>query len=294
ESGFCADGVCCSVASCGEGSSCAAADSTTPGVCLKKKGVACTKADDCASGRCVDGVCCDAACNGQCEACDVTGSEGTCTPVVGAPHGSDRKACDDKPEKDCAKAQCDGKARDKCDGFVNGATVSCGAVSCTSDKRFQATGTCNGVGGCSMPEPKACTPYACDATTPTGCKSTCASDDDCAADFKCDGGTCVTGAKCSDDRLSSIDKSGVAKDCRPYRCATDGKCATSCATSDDCAPGTACDPNAKACVVYTGSSEEGDGGCAMGTRGARSSAGSIALILALGALLRRRRPGMHR
>jgi len=289
ESGFCADGVCCSVASCGEGSSCAGADSTAFGTCLKKKGVACTKADECATGRCVDGFCCDLACSGQCEACDLTGSEGTCTPVVGVPHGADRMACDVLDAKDCAKAQCDGTTRDKCVGFANGGTTSCGMTSCTSDKRFQAIGACDGAGKCAMPEPKPCTPFACDATASTGCKTTCAADDDCAADFKCEAGACIQGAKCSDDRLSSIDKAGASKNCSPYRCGSDGKCATSCATSDDCAPGTVCDTNVKACIVYTVDDTGGDGGCGCSTPGSDTSPRVYALgaLMAL-ALLRRR------
>jgi len=288
ESGFCADGVCCSAGSCGEGSSCADASSTTPGACLKKKGVACTKADECATGRCVDGYCCDLACNGQCEACDVSGSEGTCTPVVGAPH-KERTACDTLDAKDCAKAQCDGKARDKCDGFVNGGTTSCGVASCTSDKRYQKTGACDGAGKCAMPDPVPCTPYACDATAPSGCKTACATDDECATDYKCEAGACIQGAKCSDDRSQSIDKAGVAKDCKPYRCGSDGKCATACATSDDCASGTTCDPNAKACVIYTVDDSGGDGGCGCSTPGRGRDYGYTMLALVALVALRRRR-----
>jgi len=288
DSGFCADSVCCSVASCGEGSACAGFDTTTPGTCLRKKGVTCTKADECASGRCVDGFCCDAACNGQCEACDVSGSEGTCTPVVGLPH-KERTSCDTLDAKDCAKAQCDGKARDKCDGFANGGTTSCGAAACTMDKRYQAIGACDGAGKCAMPEPKPCTPYACDATASTGCKSTCSVDDDCAADFKCEAGACIQGAKCSEDRTKSIDKAGVEKSCSPYRCGSDGKCATSCATSEDCATGTVCDTNVKACVVYTVDDAGGDGGCGCSTPGkGEPRAYLLGALIAL-AMLRRSR-----
>lgn len=46
---------------------------------------ACLSAADCKSGFCTDGVCCDRACNGQCEACDVSGSVGTCAPILGTP-----------------------------------------------------------------------------------------------------------------------------------------------------------------------------------------------------------------
>jgi len=285
---FCVDSVCCGTASCADGASCAAADTTTPGACLKKKGAACTKADECATGRCVDGFCCDLACSGQCEACDIKGSEGTCTPVVGAPHGTERTACDTREATACDKAQCDGKARDKCDGFVNGGTTTCGVASCTTDKRYQKVGACDGAGKCATPDPVPCTPYACDAAAPSGCKSTCATDDDCAADYKCEAGACIQGAKCSDDRSQSIDKTGVAKDCKPYRCGSDGKCATSCATSDDCASGTACDANAKACVIYTVDDAGGDGGCGCTTPGRGRDYGyAVLALIALGALRRR-------
>jgi hypothetical protein len=292
--GFCTDGVCCSVSSCGSGSSCAAADATTPGACLKKKGITCTRGDECATGHCVDGTCCDTACGGQCEACDVGGSEGTCTPVVGKPH-TGRSTCDDKADTDCAKAQCDGKTRDKCAGFANGGTVSCGVDSCTTDKRFQKKGTCDGVGGCTVPDPKPCTPYVCDATSPTGCKTACTADTDCAADYKCDTGVCIQGAKCSDDLLSSIDKTGTAKACTPYRCGADGKCATSCGSSDDCAPGTVCDDTVKACVVVqdnTAGDQGGGCGCEVVGGGSSTSkalgGGMFAALLALGMARRKR------
>jgi MYXO-CTERM domain-containing protein len=220
----------------------------------------------------------------------VGGSEGTCTPVVGVPHGTDRKACDDKADTDCAKAQCDGKTRDKCEGFKNGGTTSCGADACTEDKRFQKKGACDGAGGCSMPEPKPCTPYVCDVASPTGCKSSCTADTDCVTDYRCDGGVCVQGVKCSEDRLSSIDKSGASKSCSPYRCGSDGKCSTSCGSSDDCAPGTICDTTVKACVILQIEAQEGDGGCSTTPRSSRSFAWAMGLLVALGVVRRRRYP----
>jgi MYXO-CTERM domain-containing protein len=259
---------------------------------LKKKGIVCSKADDCATGLCVDGVCCDVACNGECEACDVKGSEGTCTPVVGPPHGAARASCDTLDPTDCGKTQCDGKARDKCNGFVNGGTTSCGVVSCTSDKRYQKTGACDGAGKCALPDPVPCNPYACDATAPSGCKATCANDDDCANDFRCEAGKCIQGAQCNEDRSQSTDKKGVTTDCRPYRCGSDGKCASSCATSDDCAAGTTCDPNAKACVLFSADSTDNSGGCGCATPGDSGRApGSwlwFATLVGLGAARRRR------
>src|SRR5205085_537118 len=158
----------------------------------------CGAGTECASSHCVDSVCCDKACDGQCEACAVTGSAGTCTAVTGAPQGS-RSACDSLDAKDCAHASCDGVTRDKCVGFANGATTSCGTDACTDDKKLQKKGACDGKGGCAKPDPISCLEYVCDSST-TACKSSCTSDADCSADYKCDAGTgkCVQGSTCSE------------------------------------------------------------------------------------------------
>jgi MYXO-CTERM domain-containing protein len=289
-SGFCTDGVCCEVSGCGSGSACAALPSAQAGKCLKRNGVTCGGPGECASGHCVDGVCCDVACGGQCEACNVGGSEGTCTPVVGDPKGTTRAACDAKADDACDKRQCDGTARDKCNGWKNGATTACGGDACLADKRLQRHGSCDGLGGCRYPDPTSCSPFACDVTAATGCKSTCASEADCADGFGCDGGKCVQGAKCSDDRLSSVDKTGVMTSCAPYRCGPDGKCLTQCGTSDDCTPGTSCDDTVRACVVLKAGETTSSGGCDVstgsgGARDALAAAGALALL----GLARRRR-----
>lgn len=52
---------------------------------LLDAGSTCSQDDECHSEICVDGVCCDTACGGgatdDCQACNVSGSEGTCSPV---------------------------------------------------------------------------------------------------------------------------------------------------------------------------------------------------------------------
>jgi hypothetical protein len=289
KSGFCALGVCCEVASCGSGSACAAAPSAQAGKCLKQNGVTCAGPTECASGHCVDGVCCDAACNGQCEGCKVTGSEGTCTAVFGDPLGT-RDACDALDAKDCAKRQCDGTVRDKCNGYRNGATQSCGADACLADKRLQRAGSCDGKGGCHYPDPTSCSPYACDATATNGCKSSCATEADCGDGFVCTKGSCVQGATCSDDGLSSVDKTGVAVSCAPYRCGTDGLCLSRCDTSDSCTPGTTCDTDKHACIVVQQTTTD-SGGCTTTTNSSgtsRTTACTIGALAALAALTRRR------
>jgi hypothetical protein len=293
KSGHCADGVCCGVTSCGAGAACAGLGANA-GQCLKGNGVVCAASPECASGHCVDGVCCDKGCDGQCEACDVTGSEGTCTPVHGAPHGTTRAACDSRTADDCAKAMCDGDTRDKCAGFANGTTTACGAAACTPDKKVQKRGACDGHGACAMPEPTSCVKYACDPST-TACKASCQADADCGDSFKCDvaSGTCVEGATCSADHNSSTDKTGVTVACAPYLCGTDGSCLKACATSEDCVSGTSCDTTTKACVGIQ-TSTQSDGGCAVGegagvAGSTRFTGGAVAALGAIAAVLRRRR-----
>ena len=49
-------------------------------------GTACTAAGQCANGQCVDGYCCNTSCTGGCLACNVSGAQGTCSPI---PFGQD-------------------------------------------------------------------------------------------------------------------------------------------------------------------------------------------------------------
>jgi len=63
----------------------------------------------CAAGPCVDGYCCDTTCTSKCEACDVTGSEGACSPVTGAPTAVVRRA-----RNRGVSGSCDGADRTQC------------------------------------------------------------------------------------------------------------------------------------------------------------------------------------
>jgi MYXO-CTERM domain-containing protein len=130
---------------------------------------ACGLAADCLSGFCVDGVCCESACSDQCSACDVAGSEGSCMPVTGAPHGS-REAC---ALSACA---CDGTNTDRCTN--NGAECTIGV--CADDHTLH-----NPDGSTSD-----CTPYKCSASG--ACAAACTSVDDCVAPNICDpSGKCI-------------------------------------------------------------------------------------------------------
>jgi hypothetical protein len=292
KSGHCADGVCCGVAGCGAGAACSGLGANA-GQCLKGNGVACAASSECAAGHCVDGVCCDKGCDGQCEACDVKGSEGTCTPVTGVPHGvamGTRAVCDALAATDCAKTTCDGATRDKCGGFANGTTTPCGQDDCRADKNLQKHGACDGHGACAMPDPTACVEYACDPTA-KACRTSCTTDADCSSAYKCDtaAGKCIQGASCSGDKLQSIDKTGVARSCAPFLCGSDGNCLNRCGTSDDCVPGTSCDPTTQACVGVVNQTTTSSGGCdaSGGSRasGDGGSAGSLPGIAGIAGLV---------
>ena len=151
-------------------------------------GARCAAAGDCASGNCIDGFCCNSVCPEQCGACDVSGYEGTCSPVRGLPHGT-RASCDgdgDGDGSECAN-QCDGIDQNAC--HLPAAGKACGpATGCNpNDVLVAGQGTCNGAGACQVPA-VSCLPYACCALcSPTACFQDCASGSDfaCGAGYKC-------------------------------------------------------------------------------------------------------------
>lgn len=248
-------------------------------------GGTCAVDDGCTSGHCADGLCCDTACGGQCEACNVTGRVGTCWPVSGGPHGA-RPACD-KGTDVCSAKVCDGKNPSACDGFPS-ATTTCGSAQCTSAGYIE-TATCDGAGSCSKPSPKSCGAYACGSG---GCKTGCATNDDCSTGFVCNGVACVpgTGATCSSDGLSSIARDGTITACGAYRCRADGTCGTNCGGTSDCSPGNACDTATSLCTTPPASDATGaSGGCGVGGDAPASGMVVSVLGLALAGITRRRR-----
>ncbi len=203
-SGDCVDGTCCASASCAACRSCANAAGTCTtvvtsaddppactgastcdagGSCLGKNGQACADPGDCASGSCVDGFCCNTVCAAQCEACDVAGSEGTCSPVSGAPHGS-RPAC--AGDGSACNGVCDGVNAGSC--FLAGGATLCRPKSCAG-----ATATleafCQGTGDCPAVQTQACSPFLCG---PSECLGNCTSDAQCVGTHYCSAGVCVS------------------------------------------------------------------------------------------------------
>jgi hypothetical protein len=60
-----------------------------------ERGMACARADVCASGFCADGVCCDGACGSACQSCAQAGRAGSCLPLFNEP---DPGQCDEAGE----------------------------------------------------------------------------------------------------------------------------------------------------------------------------------------------------
>ena len=124
------------------------------GTCKSKQGQTCsTVPAGCVSGTtCVDGYCCDGACTGACQACNVAGLEGKCSSVPsGPPHAS----------------------------------RTCGGC---AGQNFVGPGTCSSGVCASTPAPVVCPGgFLCGTNV---CKSSCASDTDCAQSYFCASGTC--------------------------------------------------------------------------------------------------------
>ncbi|MGH2535759.1 MAG: hypothetical protein ACRDJW_26200 [Thermomicrobiales bacterium] len=154
---------------------------TAQGSGNKPAGASCVRATECASRHCVDGVCCTSACSGQCEACSLPGSEGSCTPVSGAPAGA-RQAC---PGAGVCRARCDGVSRKSCTAWP-GSEITCGSSTCSNG--WQTTYACGGNGTC-RPTTTSCGLYPCDAAG-AACLTTCEDNADCVGAAYCANGIC--------------------------------------------------------------------------------------------------------
>lgn len=273
--------------SCTVDGECASDAYCAAGECLPRlaNGAACTQQNQCQSALCADGVCCNAPCTGQCEACDVAGGEGACVPVSGAPHGA-RAACPGAAAGEpCSAASCNGAVRESCAGFV-GPLVECRASDCVAGVET-LRGLCDGTGRCPDAITGACQPYVCGADR---CLDACASDDDCAAGFRCDGVTCVRRetASCDGDHTLVSADGSERTDCAPYRCDASGACKPSCAATSDCVAPALCDAAGRCVAPSRGAGESGGCGCRVPAHGAAPSAWLASVVLAVVAFGRRR------
>lgn len=170
---------------CGSDADCASGYYCGEGVCTAKRaqGATCATDNQCASGPCVDGYCCNSACTNRCQACDVDGSVGTCTNVVGAPHGG-RTAC--AGDGSLCAGSCDGTSATAC--AYPGSDVSCRTASCSNGTATRAA-TCAGTGSCPAIQQDTCGVYVCGAAA---CKTGCTADSDCATGYLCSLGSCAS------------------------------------------------------------------------------------------------------
>jgi MYXO-CTERM domain-containing protein len=232
-------GNCVLDSDCSGGSFCAA------GVCLGKLplGFGCGEDSHCLSGYCVDGVCCGGGCVGQCEACDNPGQQGTCLPVIGAPHGA-RPQCTN--DGSVCSGTCNGSLTTGC--AYPGAQSQCRAPACTNNVATIAA-YCAGNGMCPAMQTQVCAPFLCEGTQ---CGGDCTIDSECASGHYCSAGVCKLmkeiGQPC-----------GQPNECNSGYCA-DGYCCNE-ACSGQCE---ACDTqNALGvCAVVLGAPHGGKSACA--------------------------------
>jgi len=287
-SGACAV-TCSDNGECNANAYCDVAD----GSCKKKEidGSKCQGPSTCASGYCVDELCCNVACGGQCQACDVMTAPGTCSPIVGTPHGI-RPKCDPGTEGDvCSARACNGEQdTSSCVGYV-GAETTCRDQTCADGvETFSAT--CDGTGECGPAGPvktKKCEPYVCQGD---GCGAApCAGDQDCAPKFRCDAKKqdCVPRdvASCDGDHVIG-NPDGTTTDCAPFKC-EGSVCKDSCASLDDCVSGFVCDAANHCIAPSSGNAGAGCGCLVVGGSAERQRAPLLLLLLALSTLARRRR-----
>ncbi len=302
-SGFCTDGVCCAVASCGGGKRC-----TPDGLgCAAPASTSCTAASDCKSGFCANGVCCATKCDGVCEACNLSGSVGTCSSLgptcLGEPADAAAPVTDAGPDGGpptvreaftrCAKGSdcgtghcvegicCDTECTDRCHSCVlSGSLGKCTVEPTGVDLRHECGPGRSCLGTCSQ---GACVGSGagtqCDAPRCTGPSTG-------VGPATCD----KAGGSCGTDKA-------VVFDCSPYVCEPAfGECRGTCTQSDECAQGFYCDTPTQTCLANPTGGGGSSGGCVLGGNGSgddgRAAAGSFALVLglaALGLVARRRR-----
>lgn len=222
-------GDCLSEGDCVEGFFCFA------GVCKEKHvlGTPCSGEQQCVSGSCVDDVCCDTDCDQQCEACDLSGAEGTCSPVMGEPHSA-RTPC--ASDTSACEGACNGTLVTACSYPDSG--TNCRLGSCSAGTATVAA-FCDGSGSCPEIEHNPCELYICVAD---GCRGDCGQDTDCVSGSFCFGSVCTPkralAAACS-----------AANACTSGFC-VDGVCCNG-ACNNQCE---ACDlaGNAGACLAVTG------------------------------------------
>ncbi len=239
-------------------------------------GKPCTQGTECLSGVCAGSVCCNVACEG-CSACDLTGHEGTCTPVQAGQNPGSICGTDGDP---CA-GSCDGAGA--C--AYPSSTTTCGASSCSNALDSTIHKQCDGAGKCTDVT-VACGDYLC--STDTGeCQTSCtpgasecasgawcngqaqcvgksANGQNCGGNGECISNYCVDGVCCDTDcsgTCEACNLTGTGGTCTPIPAGTDP--AGECVGTDTACAG-ACDGQG-ACAWPGNTTQCGSPVCAAGT-----------------------------
>lgn len=276
-----------------------------PGTCTPTRlnSTVCTADEQCVNKHCVDGLCCDLACEGQCQACDIPGFPGKCLPIGSA-------SLPEQPHPNLGGT----KPRAACDGVASGVVTSC-AGRCTGApdpllcQYPDATKTLQGTTCADVPGAKSTlTAYPCDskgtnteAVSDCGgflcadaslCKTACAIDAECLADWVCTDKVCqqLTGPLCDGTNLlrRPAAQGGNTPCADHFTCPVAATaCRTDCDAVTDCADGRVCN-NDRQCVDRVVAPTELSS-CSTSQPGS-STGGPVPWALALGALavLRRR------
>jgi hypothetical protein len=159
------------------------------GSCGKKAlGTSCdmNNPSECDSGFCSNGVCCKTDCSmmSSCYSCAQAGTEGFCMPITAGAKPADPSKCQAMDMSTCGlDGTCDGAGN--CRNFPAGTT--CLPATCSS-ATLRPAGTCDGKAHCQVPAATTCGGFTC--ATASACKTSCATDVDCAAPSVCGGGAC--------------------------------------------------------------------------------------------------------
>ncbi len=262
----------------------------------------CTANEQCVNKHCVDGLCCDLACDGQCQACDIPGFPGKCLPI-----GSE--SVPEQPHPNLGGTP----PRAACDGVVGDVVTSC-AGRCTGGKPDPLV--CYYPGPTETLQSKACadvpgaastlTDYPCDSkgknteavsdcggflcADASSCKTACAIDAECIADWVCTDKICqqLTGPLCDGTNIlrRPASQGGNAACADHYTCPAGATaCRTDCDAVTDCTDDFVCN-NDRKCVERLDAPVLS--ACTMGTPGS-STGGPIPWIIALAALAAARR-----
>jgi hypothetical protein len=145
-------------------------------------GCPCSGLSECPTGFCVDGYCCDLECGTTCMACNLTGLEGTCSPIPNGEDPDNECGLNDPPHYHC-EGSCDGAG--SCFYISNGyGCYWCNPYNCSVDSLTCNNGVCGGVptyqSSCS---PYLCVPDPLGLEPPGDCYNSCTSDEECCTEL---------------------------------------------------------------------------------------------------------------